>query len=172
MILTQLGIFGWKEADENLVLASLLTGDPLLLIGNHVGGTIAFGKPPLCGLARLVQSPFSHINGDDAPEKDRDRPVSARSSLRLGQSRFFPDVEGVGIRLRETLVKAGGHFLRLRNQMPTLAKFLAKFADLLVREKRRLETPRGRFQGLIRHTLPLTGCLERFSHHATVQVSA
>ena len=28
MILTQLGIFGWKEADENLVLASLLTGDP------------------------------------------------------------------------------------------------------------------------------------------------
>ena len=35
MILSQLGIFGWKEADENLVLASLLTGDPLLLIGNH-----------------------------------------------------------------------------------------------------------------------------------------
>jgi len=35
MILNQLGIFGWKEADENLVLASLLTGDPLLLIGNH-----------------------------------------------------------------------------------------------------------------------------------------
>ena len=35
MILKQLGIFGWKEADENLVLASLLTGDPLLLIGNH-----------------------------------------------------------------------------------------------------------------------------------------
>lgn len=35
MILNQLGICGWKEADENLVLASLLTGDPLLLIGNH-----------------------------------------------------------------------------------------------------------------------------------------
>jgi len=35
MILQQLGIFGWKEADENLVLASLLIGDPLLLIGNH-----------------------------------------------------------------------------------------------------------------------------------------
>ena len=34
-ILTELGIFGWKEADENLLLASLLTGDPLLLIGNH-----------------------------------------------------------------------------------------------------------------------------------------
>src|SRR6056297_401511 len=35
MILEQLGIYGWKEADENLLLASLLTGDPLLLIGNH-----------------------------------------------------------------------------------------------------------------------------------------
>ena len=86
----------------------------------------------------------THINGDDAPslsewidcgeEKARDRPVFARSSLRLGQSRFFPDVEGVGIRLRETLAKAGAHFLRLRDQMPTLAEFLAKFADLLVRE--------------------------------------
>ena len=27
MILNQLGIYGWKEADENLVVASLLTGD-------------------------------------------------------------------------------------------------------------------------------------------------
>ncbi len=35
MILESLGIFGWKEQDENLVMASLLTGDPLLLIGNH-----------------------------------------------------------------------------------------------------------------------------------------
>jgi len=35
MLLEQLGIFGWKEQDENLVLSSLLTGDPLLLIGNH-----------------------------------------------------------------------------------------------------------------------------------------
>ncbi|MFZ1684112.1 MAG: MoxR family ATPase [Candidatus Zixiibacteriota bacterium] len=35
MLLDQLGIYGWKEADENLALASLLTGDPLLLIGSH-----------------------------------------------------------------------------------------------------------------------------------------
>ncbi len=35
MILARLGIYGWKEQDENLLLASLLTGDPLLLIGNH-----------------------------------------------------------------------------------------------------------------------------------------
>ena len=34
-ILIQLGIYGWKEQDENLILASLLTGDPLLMIGNH-----------------------------------------------------------------------------------------------------------------------------------------
>jgi MoxR-like ATPase len=34
-ILNQLGIYGWKEQDENLILASLLTGDPLLMIGNH-----------------------------------------------------------------------------------------------------------------------------------------
>ena len=46
MILNQLGIFGWKEADENLVLASLLTGDPLLLIGNH--GLSAF-RQDTCG---------------------------------------------------------------------------------------------------------------------------
>jgi len=35
MILEQLGIYGWKEQDENLAFSSLLTGDPLLLIGNH-----------------------------------------------------------------------------------------------------------------------------------------
>jgi len=35
MILQELGIYGWKEQDENLLMASLLTGDPLLLIGNH-----------------------------------------------------------------------------------------------------------------------------------------
>lgn len=35
MILEELGIYGWPERDENLLLVSLLTGDPLLLIGNH-----------------------------------------------------------------------------------------------------------------------------------------
>ena len=35
MLLEQLGIYGWSEWDENLLLSSLLTGDPLLLIGNH-----------------------------------------------------------------------------------------------------------------------------------------
>ena len=35
MILRELGIYGWSESHENLVLASILTGDPLLLIGSH-----------------------------------------------------------------------------------------------------------------------------------------
>ncbi len=35
MILEKLGVYGWNEQDENLVMASLLTGDPMLLIGNH-----------------------------------------------------------------------------------------------------------------------------------------
>lgn len=35
MILEKLGIYGWSDKDENLALSSLLTGDPLLLIGNH-----------------------------------------------------------------------------------------------------------------------------------------
>ena len=35
MLLNQLGIYGWPERDENLLLASLLTGVPMLLIGNH-----------------------------------------------------------------------------------------------------------------------------------------
>ena len=35
MLLKHLGVYGWREPDENLLLASLLTGDPLLLIGKH-----------------------------------------------------------------------------------------------------------------------------------------
>ena len=34
-MLPKLGIYGWREEDENLLLASLLTGDPLLMIGTH-----------------------------------------------------------------------------------------------------------------------------------------
>jgi hypothetical protein len=35
MLLEKLGIYGWNENDENLLLSSLLTGDPLLMIGNR-----------------------------------------------------------------------------------------------------------------------------------------
>ena len=245
MIMNQLGIYGWKEADENLVVASLLTGDPLLLIGNHgcakthVANKVAqaLGRKFLAydaskamfedvlgypnveklkhGAVEYVPSPVTiwdkelvlidelnravpelqskwleiirsrkimgfptqvkwvwaamnpisysatqaldnaligrfaifiyppdvlqmdeadrikvatHINGDDAPS------LSEWTCGETAGTVARTDVEGIGARLRETLVKAGGHFLRLRSQMPTLAEFLAKFADLLVRE--------------------------------------
>jgi hypothetical protein len=34
-VLEMLGIYGWKPETENLLLASLLTGDPVLLVGRH-----------------------------------------------------------------------------------------------------------------------------------------
>ncbi len=34
-VLEKLGIYGWKTETENLLLASLLTGDPVLLVGRH-----------------------------------------------------------------------------------------------------------------------------------------
>ena len=34
-LLEQLGIYGWSLEDENLAIASLLTGDPLLMVGAH-----------------------------------------------------------------------------------------------------------------------------------------
>ena len=42
MIFPRLGIYGWKEPDENLALSSLLTGDPVLLVGSH--GTAKTGR--------------------------------------------------------------------------------------------------------------------------------
>ena len=59
MILNQLGIFGWKEADENLVLASLLTGDPLLLIGNHGVSPSKAGAPQESRLNGELLTDFS-----------------------------------------------------------------------------------------------------------------
>jgi len=35
VFLEKIGIYGWSEKDENLILTSILTGDPLLIIGNH-----------------------------------------------------------------------------------------------------------------------------------------
>ncbi len=245
MILKQLGIFGWKEADENLVLASLLTGDPLLLIGSHgcakthVANKVAqalgrkflvydaskamfedvLGYPNVeklkHGVVEYVSSPVTiwdkelvlidelnravpelqskwleiirsrrimgfptqvkwvwaamnpisysatqaldnaligrfaiflyppdvlqmdeadrikvarHINGDDAPS------LAEWTNGETAGTVARADVEDVGARQRETLMRSGEHFLRLRNQMPTLAEFLAKFAALLVRE--------------------------------------
>lgn len=35
MLFDAIGIYGWSEKDQNTLLASILTGDPLLMIGRH-----------------------------------------------------------------------------------------------------------------------------------------
>jgi len=271
MILKQLGIFGWKEADENLVLASLLTGDPLLLIGNHgcakthVANKVAqalgrkflvydaskamfedvLGYPNVeklkQGVVEYVPSPVTiwdkelvlidelnravpelqskwleiirsrkimgfptqvkwvwaamnpmsysatnalanaligrfafflyppdvlqmeetdrikvamHINGDDAPSlTEWTGGVSAGTVA-------VTDVDEVGHKVRSTLALAGGHFLRLKEQMPTLAEFLAKFADLLMRETKGEVALDGRRLGFIHRNLLANRAIE------------
>jgi len=245
MILEQLGIYGWKEPDENLAMASLLTGDPLLLIGNHgcakthLANKVAeaLGKRFLVydaskamfedvlgypnveklkqGVVEYVPSkvtvwdkelilidelnraipelqskwleiirsrkimgfptkvkwvwaamnPMSYsatqaldealigrfalfiyppdvlqmseedrikvttcINGDDAPSLCEWLPGDSRRTLRKEV------VQEVAAQMREMLCKAAEHFNRLRSEMTTLSEFLAKFADLLMRE--------------------------------------
>jgi hypothetical protein len=264
MTMQQLGIYGWKEADENLVLASLLTGDPLLLIGNHgcakthVANKVAqalgrkflvydaskamfedvLGYPNVeklkQGVVEYVPSPVTiwdkelvlidelnravpelqskwleiirsrkimgfptqvkwvwaamnpisysatnaldaaligrfsiflyppdvlqmeesdrirvamHINGDDAPSlSEWTEGVSAGTVPTAS-------VEQVGQRIRDTLRLAARHFLRLREQMSTLAEFLAKFADLLMRETKGEVALDGRRLGFIHRNL-------------------
>jgi hypothetical protein len=245
MILEALGVYGWPERDENLLLASLLTGDPLLLIGNHgcakthVAHKIgqALGRKCLVydasksmfedvlgfpnveklkhGIVEYVPSPVTiwdkelvlidelnraipelqskwleiirsrkimgfethvkwvwaamnpvgysgantlddaligrfafflyppdvlhmdeenrirvamHINGDDAPSLNVWVQNQETGTVPKG------DVEEIGKKLCDLLRLAGGHFLRLKEQMGSLSEFLAKFCDLLVRE--------------------------------------
>ena len=271
MILKQLGIFGWSERDEDLVLASLLTGDPLLLIGNHgcakthvatkvaqalgrrflvydaskcmfedvlgypdVGklkhGVIEYVPSPVtiwdkefvlidelnraepcmqskwldCIRSRRIMgfptqvkwvwaamNPMSysacnaldaalvgrfalflyppdvlqmeeadrirvamHINGDDAPSlAEWTCGVSAGTVA-------ISDVNEVGRKMRETLVQAGRHFLRLKEQISTLAEFLAKFADLLMRETKGEVALDGRRLGFIHRNLLANRAIE------------
>ncbi len=271
MILQQLGIFGWKEADENLVLASLLTGDPLLLIGNHgcakthVANKVAqalgrkflvydaskamfedvLGYPNVeqlkHGVVEYVPSPVTiwdkelvlidelnravpelqskwleiirsrkimgfptqvkwvwaamnpmsysatnaldaaligrfafflyppdvlqmeeedrirvamHINGDDAPSLSEWTDGFAVGTVPKA------DVAEVGAKLCETLTLAGKHFLYLREQMPTLAEFLAKFSDLLMRETKGEVALDGRRLGFLHRNLLANRAIE------------
>lgn len=245
MILQNIGIFGWKEQDENLILASLLTGDPLLLIGNHgsaktlIANKIAealgrkflvydaskamfedvLGYPNIEKLKEgvveyvpskvtvwdkemilvdeinravpelqskwleLIRSrkimgfktevkwvwsamnPMSysatqaldealvgrfslflyppdvlqmseedrikvttHINGEDAPSLTEWCPEANSKTIDRGQ------VEETGRQMRDLLKKAARYFISLKEQMTTLSEFLAKYADLLMRE--------------------------------------
>ncbi|NUM53467.1 MAG: MoxR family ATPase [Candidatus Hydrogenedentes bacterium] len=271
MILSKLGIFGWKEADENLVLASLLTGDPLLLIGNagcaktHVANKVAqalgrkflvydaskamfedvLGYPNVeklkHGVVEYVASPVTiwdkelvlidelnravpelqskwleiirsrkiggfttsvkwvwsamnplsysatqalddaligrfafflyppdvlqmeeedrirvatHINGDDAPSL-----VEWTGGATAGT---VPkeDVEVTGSSMRTLLTAAGARFLGLKQQLPTLAEFLAKFADLLMRETKGEVALDGRRLGFIYRNLLANRAIE------------
>ena len=45
MLFPRLGIYGWKEADENLALSSLLTGDPVLPVKRGRGAHRAGPRP-------------------------------------------------------------------------------------------------------------------------------
>ena len=264
MILQQLGIYGWPARDENLLLASLLTGDPLLLVGNHgcakthAAGKVAqaLGKKFLAydaskamfedilgfpnihklqqGEVEYVPSPVTvwdkemilideisrslpetanrwleiirsrkimgfntqvkwvwaamnpmsysatnaldaalvgrfalflyppdalsmeendrirvalHINGDDAPALSvwtGDIPVGTVPKA---------DVTAMGAKIHALLTVAGRHFLNLREQMPTLAEFLAKFADLLMRETKGEISLDGRRLGFLHRNL-------------------
>jgi len=271
MILQQLGIYGWKEADENLVLASLLTGDPLLLIGNHgcakthIANKIAqalgrkflvydaskamfedvLGYPNVeklkHGIVEYVSSPVTiwdkelvlidelnravpelqskwleiirsrkimgfptqvkwvwsamnplsysatqalddaligrfayflyppdvlqmdeqdrirvatHINGDDAPSLCEWIDGSAVRSVNTDC------VEKTGVAMSQILRKAGGDFLRLKSRFATLPEFLAKFADLLMRETKGEVALDGRRLGFIYRNLIANRAIE------------
>ncbi|GMW03694.1 MAG: hypothetical protein AMXMBFR84_48280 [Candidatus Hydrogenedentota bacterium] len=271
MILSKLGIFGWKEADENLLLASLLTGDPLLLIGNHgsakthVANKVAqalgrsflvydaskamfedvLGYPNVEklkeGVVEYVQSPVTiwdkelvlidelnravpelqskwleiirsrkimgfttrvkwvwsamnplsysatqalddaligrfavflyppdvlqmeeddrirvatHINGDDAPSL-----VEWTGGVTAGTVPLH-DVNETGETMRHMLTLAGAHFLQLKEQLPSLAEFLAKFADLLMRESKGEVALDGRRLGFIYRNLLANRAIE------------
>ncbi len=245
MLLEKLGVFGWNEQDENLVLASLLTGDPLLMIGNHgcaktliaykIGEALGrkflvydaskamfedvLGYPNIEKLKQGVvdyipsevtiwdkelilidelnraipelqskwleiirsrkimgfntqvkwvwaaMNPMSysatnaldealigrfalfvyppdllemseadrikvttHINGDDAPA------INVWLGRGNGKSVSKKNIADVGKKTETMLKKSAEHFIRLKYELTTLSEFLAKFADLLMRE--------------------------------------
>ena len=247
MILQQMGIYGWEERDENLLMASLLTGDPLLLIGNHgcakthlankvaealgrkflvydaskamfedvlgypnleklkqgvveyvpsnvtiwdkelilidelnraipelqskwleiirsrkimgfstkvkwvwsamnpmsYSATQALDEALIGRFALFIYPPdvlqmseqdrmrvITHINGDDAPSISE---WSESNGLRTVSKEV---TEETGQKLVTMLQAAASHFSRLRTDLPSLTDFLAKFADLLMRESK------------------------------------
>jgi len=260
MLLSKLGVFGWNEADENLILSSLLTGDPLLLIGNagsaktHIANKIGqalnrsflvydasksmfedvLGYPDIeklkSGIVAYVPSkvtiwdkelilidelnraipelqskwleiirsrkimgfktdvkwvwaamnPLSysatnvldealvgrfatflyppdvlqmneedrikvttHINGEDAPSISE---WTERAPLETVSS---DDTAQVGHHIEQILILAAKNFGQLKTQITSLSEFLAKFADLLMRETKGEVTLDGRRLGFI-----------------------
>jgi len=95
-----------------------------------------------------------HINGDDAPSL-----CEWTGGVTAGTV-AATDIEDVGRKVRELLALAGKHFLRLREQLPTLAEFLAKFADLLMRESKGEVALDGRRLGFIHRNLIANRAIE------------
>jgi len=60
MIVNQLGIFGQKEADENLVLASLFTGERGRPASRYVLSCVA--KPYLPARVKSVRASLGHLS--------------------------------------------------------------------------------------------------------------
>jgi len=89
----------------------------------------------------------SHINGDDAPALGEWTDNATISTVSKA------DVKSVGEQLHAMLHLAGKRFLRLREEMATLPEFLAKFADLLVRETGGQVSLDGRRLGFIHRNL-------------------
>ena len=261
MILKKLGIYGWSDRDENLIMASLLTGDPLLLIGNHGCAKThlacrmaeALGKRFLVydaskamfedvlgypnveklkhGIVEYIPSKVTvwdkefilidelnraipelqskwlelirsrkimgfdtqvkwvwsamnpmtysatqtldealigrfaiflyppdvlqmkeedrirvtmHVNGDDAPAMAEWTQNSTNE-----KSISTVEISEIGKKMRVTLRKAAGYFHRLRTEMVSLSEFLAKFANLLMRETKQEISLDGRRLGFI-----------------------
>ena len=271
MYLNQLGVYGWNEADENLLLASLLTGDPLLLIGSHGAAKThvahkmaeALGRSFIAydaskamfedilgypnveklkqGIIEYVPSPVTiwdkeivlidelnravpelqskwleiirsrnvmgfetqvkwvwsamnpvsysatnaldealisryaiflyppailemterdrikvaeHINGDDAPS------LSEWTDGVRAKTVASDNTEATGRAIEQCMRRAGGHFLRLKQEMGSLSEFLAKFADLLLRESHGQITLDGRRLGFIYRNLLANRAIE------------
>lgn len=66
LFLESLGIFGWNRLQENLLLSSILTGDPLLMIGKHGSAktAVAFAISKALG-SRFISYDASKAMFDD-----------------------------------------------------------------------------------------------------------
>ena len=121
-------------------MASLLTGDPLLLIGNHgcakthVANKVAqaLGRKFLvydASKAMFEDVLATHINGDDSPSLGEWTGGEGAGTV------ADTDVKGVGEQIRSVLLCAGRNFVRLRSQMDTLSEFLLVYDALKCRRE-------------------------------------
>ena len=88
-----------------------------------------------------------HLNGEDAPG------LSQWTGNGSPETVDRDAILALGAKLHDMLQTAGSHFLRLQQQMTTLPEFLAKFADLLVRETQGEVALDGRRLGFIHRNL-------------------